>query len=163
MASDTRADDAGGRSRSVRRLVGGQRHSARTTALAVVLALLCGAYAAWLLADFGLRWPALLAVAVLAGVFFYSRRTPAAMLVCGFYALAVLVVLTPIVLDLAFVFAADGYGITPWPFVLSLADLVFLGVFVVLALVLSAIGVVISRRVDAGNETDSEDAAVPEG
>jgi hypothetical protein len=163
MASDTRTDDAGGRSRSVRRLVGGQRHSVRSTVLAVVLALLCGAYAAWLLADFGLRWPALLAVAAIAGVFFYSRRTPAAMLASGFYGLAVLVVLTPIALDLAFVFAADGYGITPWPFVLSLADLVFLGVFVVFALILSAIGFVINRRADAGDETDSEDAAVPEG
>ena len=161
MASDTRTDDAGRRSGSVRRLGGSQRRSVRSTVLAVVLALLCGVYAAWLLADLGLRWPALIATTAIAGVLFYSRRTPAAMLASACYGLAALVALTPIALDLAFVLAADGYGVTPWPFVLSLADLVFLGVFVVLALVLSAIGFVIGRRADT-RDIDSEDAAVSE-
>lgn len=123
------------------------RHSAGTTALAVVLALVCGFYAAWLLADFGLRLPALIVVALASGVFFYARPTRAGVVSTGLYTLAVFIALTPVVLDLAFVLAADQHGIeNPWPFVLSLADLLFLVVFVLLALIPAGIAYAVTRR-----------------
>ena len=149
MASDARTDgetrDAGSRS-ALDRFGITHRHTAGTTAIAVAFALVCGLYASWLLADFGLRWLALV-VALGGGALFYTCSTRAGVFAAGCYGLAVLVALTPVMLDLAFVAVAGGYGITsPWPFVLSLADLVFVAVFVVLALVLAGIGVVVGRR-----------------
>lgn len=151
MAGDTRPDaestDAR-RSRSVARRLGvTHRHAAGTTVVAAVLALVCGFYASWLLADFGLRLPALVVVVLVCGVVFYARPTRTGVLAAGLYAIAALVALTPVMLDLGFVLAADSYGITdPWPFVLSLADLLFLVVFVLLALLLAGAAFVVGRR-----------------
>lgn len=151
MASDTRPDaestDAHPLRSVARRLGIAHRHTAGTTAIVVVLALVCGVYASWLLADFGLRLPALVVVGLVCGVVFYARPTRAGVLATGLYALAALVALTPVMLDLAFVLAADPYGIAdPWPFVLSLADLLFLVVFVLLALLLAGVAFVLNRR-----------------
>lgn len=151
MASDTRPDsDAADSSqlRAVARRLGIEhRHSIGTTGLVVVLALICGLYAAWLLADFGLRWPALVVVFLLGGVRFYGRPTRVGVLAAGLYTLAVFIAVTPVILDLAFVLAADSYGVAnPWSFVLTMADLLFLVVFVLLALIPAGIAYITKRR-----------------
>lgn len=151
MAGDPRSDPESAdtrRSRSVARRLGiKHRHSIGTTGLAVVLALICGFYAAWLLMDFGLYWLALVVVTLVASVRFYARPTRANVLATGLYTLAVFIVLTPVILDLAFVLAANTYGIdNPWPFVLSLSNLLFLLVFILLALIPAGIAYITKRR-----------------
>lgn len=148
MAGDTTDDAVGGDwSDSLAQRLGiDHRHSAGTAALAVVFALLCGIYASWLLADFGLRWPVLIIALVGSGVLFYGQPTRNSVVALGLYCLAALLALTPVILNLVFVVDSSRYGVAnPWPAVLTIADLVFLVVFVVFALVLSGIASLIDQ------------------
>lgn len=150
MASDTRPDDplSARWSRFVTERLGIEhRHSRRTTGLVVALALACGLYAGWLLADLAPRWVTLPVVALAGGAFLYARPTRVDAVATGLYSLAALVALTPVVLDLAFVLDAGSHGVgNPWAFVLTPADLVALLVFGLFALVPAGIAFVVRRR-----------------
>lgn len=123
------------------------RHPPGTTGLVVVLAALLAWYASWLTADVGLGTVAFVLVAVVAAYGLYRQPTRRGVLVAGLAALAVLLVATPLFLNLPFALAAGAYGIEDAAaFTLTQADLVFVVAFVVLAAVPGGIAWWLSRR-----------------
>jgi hypothetical protein len=118
------------------RLAVDHRHPVGTTALVAGFALLLGWYVSWLLADFGLRIPALLLLPALTGYGLYRRPDRAAVATAGLGSLAVALAVTPVLLNLSFLLSAGQYGVSnPWPFVLKGADLVVFGAFLLLGAV----------------------------
>lgn len=116
-------------------------HDVGTTALTVLAAAFAAFYAAWLWADV---LPRLLvfAVAALVVSFALYRQPDTRGVVAGvFYAIAALLALTPIALNLTVLVTADMPGVTdPWARILTITDLkIFLG-FVVVAAILGGIG-----------------------
>lgn len=140
MADDPDASPAVERLFAIRRWAGlDQAHQVRTVAGMVVAAALLGDVAGWLLADFGLRTPAFVGVALGSSLWLYRQPNGRAAAVRALSALAVLLALTPLFLNLPFVLAADRYGIgNPAAFVLRTADLVALVVFLAMAAVPAA-------------------------
>lgn len=113
-----------------------------------VISVVLGWYAGWITADFGLRIPAFIGVALVAVVWLYRQRDGWVALSQGLYFLAALLVLTPIVFNLAFVLDAGRYDISDVTgFVLTISDLMFVLVFAVLALIPAGIATLIRRKV----------------
>lgn len=111
-------------------------HDALTTAMVVGFAAVLGLYASWMVADFGVRFPAFLVTAVALGYLLYGQATRRTVLAGGLYSLAGLLVLTPVVYELSFVAESGRPGVgSPWQHVLSTADLLLVVVFLVLAAV----------------------------
>lgn len=112
------------------------RHDPLTTSVVFVAALLLGNYAGWLLADLDVGFVAFAVGSLVATWVLYKQPSRRAVVVRAFRALAVLLVLTPIAIDLTFLVRAFEYGLAnPLSFVTTPADLLYLVVFAVLAAV----------------------------
>lgn len=121
-------------------------HPPGTVALVVLFALGLGVGASWLLADLGLRLPALLAGWLGAGYWLYRQPDRRAVAAAGLYAVAALVALVPVVMNLTALAVAGGHGMRAGPFALSAVDVVLLAVFLVLA----AVPAGVARRLQRG-------------
>lgn len=111
-------------------------HDARTTAVVVVFAAVLGMLAGWLAADFGVRFPAFLVGAVGTGYLLYGRPTRRAVVAAGLYSLAALLAVAPLVYELGLIAGVDR----PFRHVLSVADLLVVLLFWVIAAVPGAVG-----------------------
>lgn len=112
------------------------RHTPGTTALVVLLAVALAWYASWLTADLGLGTIAFVLVAVVAAYALYRQPTRRGVLVVGLYALAVVLLVTPIFLNLPFLLAAGSYDVSnPTAFTMRLSDVIFVVLFAILAAV----------------------------
>lgn len=118
----------------------GHDHPPGTVALVVVFALLLGVAASWLLADLGLRLPALLAGWLGGGYWLYRKPDRRAVAVSGLYAVAALVALVPVAMNVTALAVAGGHGFRAGPFALSVVDVVLLVVFLLLAAVPAGLG-----------------------
>jgi hypothetical protein len=122
-------------------------HTPLTTVVIGVLSAVLGIYAGWITADFGLRTPASVIAFLVAAVWLYRQRDGWSALATGLYLLAVLIVLTPILFNLAFVLDASRYDISNTSgFVLTTSDLVFFLVFVLIALIPAGLATLIRWR-----------------
>lgn len=122
-------------------------HGARAALTVIAWAAVLAWYVGWLVADLGLRGPAFLIALAVAWYLLYAQPTRRAMTVRGLAALAVLLAVTPVFLDLPFLLAASRYGVaTPWAFVARAADLVMLVVFLLLAAIPAGIARRLARR-----------------
>lgn len=111
-------------------------HDRVTTALVVVFAALLGVVASWVVADFGVRFPAFLVGSVAVGYLLYGRESRRAVLAGGLYMLAALVALTPIVSEIHVLTVAGMRGVgDPWQHVLTVSDLLLVVVFFLVAAV----------------------------
>jgi prepilin signal peptidase PulO-like enzyme (type II secretory pathway) len=121
-------------------------HTPAATVGIVIFSVILGAYAGWITADFGLRVPVFVLVTIVVIAWLYRQRDGWEALTTGLYLLAALVVLTPILFDLAFVLDARRYDISNVSgFVLTLSDLVFFLVFVLIALISAGLATLIRR------------------
>lgn len=112
------------------------RHSRATIAVVVVISLALGWYGSWLAADLGLGTVVFVLGAALSAYGLYRQPSRRAVVVVGLYALAALLVATPVLLNLPFVLVAGSYGVSdPAAFTMRLSDAIFLLVFVILAAV----------------------------
>lgn len=112
-----------------------------------VISVILGWYAGWITADLGFRIPTFIGVAIVAVVWLYRQHNGWAALSQGLYLLSALLVLTPIIFNLAFVLDAGRYGISDVAgFVLTISDLVFVLVFAVLAAIPAGIATLIRRK-----------------
>lgn len=121
-------------------------HTPAATLGIVALASALGGYVAWLTADYGANTLVFLVAAVGSAYVLYLRADGWNALAVACYLFAAFVALTPVFLNLAYVVHGGQYGIGPLvPFVFSLANLVVLVVFVVLALIPAGVGFGIRR------------------
>lgn len=115
------------------------RHPRGTTAVVLALAVLLAWYASWLAADLGLGTVAFVLVAAGAAYGLYRQPTRSRVLAVGLYALAAMLALTPVFMNLPFLLSAGSYGVPDaTAFTVRLADAIFLVVFLVLAAVPAA-------------------------
>ncbi len=123
-------------------------HSPGTKLLVLALGVVVGLFASWLLADLGGRTISFLLFTAAGTYALYARPTRRDVLIRGLYSLALLLVLTPVMLNVTFLLADYGTGgITdPWRFVFTAADLLFLVVFSVFAAVPAGIAFLLDRR-----------------
>lgn len=117
-----------------------RRHAARAVLGAAVLAL----YAAWMAADVVPRWLLLPVVALLAGIVLYRRRSADEQAAYLGYALALLLLLTPVVVVLPDLTA--GFAASPATMVLMASNLLLVVVFGLAA----ALVAYLTYRVDGG-------------
>ncbi len=123
-------------------------HDSLTTGLVVASTGLLGAYASWLVADFGVRFPAFAVMALALGYLLYRQADRRGVLAGALYSLATLLLLTPFVYELAFVVEASRAGVgSPWAHVLSTADLRLF----VLCCVLAAVTTLVAYRLTSGS------------
>lgn len=128
-------------------------HTPRTIVTIVAWAAVLGWYLSWLTADFGLRFPAFLLGTTGMAVVLYRQPTRRYVTVVSLYALAGLLVLTPVFMNLYFLLSAGEFGISNTAaFVVGLSDLIFLVAFAVLA----AIPAVLARRLTPGSDTEAD-------
>lgn len=110
------------------------RHDRATAALVLAGSLVLAWYGSWLTADLGLGTPTFVVVAAVAAYGLYRQPSRRDVLVVGLYALAALLVATPVFLNLPFLLSAGAYDVAnPTAFTMRLADLILLVVFVLLA------------------------------
>lgn len=124
----------------------GHDHAPGTLALVVLFALGIGVGLSWLLADLGLRLAALLAGWLGGGYWLYRKPDRRAVVVAGLYAVAALVALVPVAMNVTALAVAGGHGMRAGPFALSMVDVVVLVVFLVLAVVPAGMAWVLERR-----------------
>lgn len=143
MATETGRVDA-----LVDRLSFQHAHSRRTKVVVLGFTAVLATYGAWLFADLVPRFLTFLLVAAVSAYALYARPTPRGVVIRGLYGLAVCLIATPVVLPLSFL--ALPYGTSavsdPVPFVFTVADVVFLLVFGLLAVIPAGIGVVLEWR-----------------
>lgn len=121
-------------------------HDAATTALVVAWGAVLGGVASWVVADFGVRFPAFAVATLGVGYLLYGRRTRRGVLAGGFYMLAALVALAPVVSELHVLTVAGMPGVgSPWRHLLSVADLLFVVVFLVVAAVPALAGFLVEN------------------
>lgn len=114
----------------------GHTHPPTITVGIGILSVVLGIYAGWIAADFGLRTSASVITFLIVAVWLYRQRDGWSAFAIGLYVLAALIVLTPILFNLAFVLDAGRYGISQVSeFVLTLSNLIFFLVFVLIALI----------------------------
>jgi hypothetical protein len=122
------------------------RHDTATNALIVAFAALFGLYGSWMLADLlprvvGFGLPALVGAYVC-----YQRADRGSVVAAGCYGLAVLVVLTPVALQLPYVLnggmVSNGGALSFF----QPMDLVFLLIFLVIAAVPALVGFYLNNR-----------------
>jgi hypothetical protein len=119
------------------------RHSRTTTAIVLALAVLLAWYASWLAADLGLGTVAFVLVAAVGAYCLYRQPTRSRVLAAALYALAAMLALTPVFMNLPFHLDAGAYGVeNATAFTVRLADAIVLVVFLVLA----AVPVAAARR-----------------
>lgn len=106
-------------------------HDALTTGVVVVSAALLGLYASWTTADFGLRTPVFVVVALVLGYLLYGQDSRSRVVAGALYSLAALVALTPLLYELTVLLRAQN----PLQHVLSVTDLLFVLLFWVVAAV----------------------------
>jgi hypothetical protein len=123
-------------------------HDRTTKALVLGAAVLLGAYAGYLLADLGLRTVAFVVVTAWAAYGLYARPTRRDVAIRGLYALAVLVLATPVALAATIPVLPHGTaGIENLlGFVVTIADLVLLAVFGAIAAVPAGVAFLLDRR-----------------
>lgn len=133
-------------------------HTPAATLGIVVLAAGLGGYAAWLTADFGVSTLVFVVAAVGSAYVLYRRSDGWDALAVACYLFAAFLALTPVFLNLPYVVDGGRYGIGSLaPFVFSLANLVVLVVFLLLAAVPAAAGYLVrrwrrGRRADDGTD-----------
>lgn len=122
-------------------------HGPLTTGLVVAFAAVLGLYASWLTADFGARTVAFAAAAVGVGYVLYGEPTRRAVVARGLYVLAAFVAATPFVYELSILLGGGYAGVgSPWQHVLSVTDLLF----VLLFLVVAAVPALVAYRLTTG-------------
>lgn len=111
-------------------------HDTATTALVVGVATVLAVVASWVVADFGVRFPAFAVAAIGAAYWLYRLETRQEILAGGLYMLAALIALTPIVMELHLltVTGMEGVG-SATQHVLALSDLLVTLLFWVVAAV----------------------------
>lgn len=110
------------------------RHDPLTTSLVFVAALLLSNYAGWLVADLDIGFWTFAVGSLVATWGLYRQPARRDVAVSALRTLAVLLVLTPIAIDITFLIRAVQYGVAdPWSFVTTPADLLYLVVFAVFA------------------------------
>lgn len=112
----------------------------KDVAVSVVAAALLGIYATWITADFLPRWLVFGFVLVAGGFSLLTQDTRRARLQNALYALAGLLVLTPILLVLPDVLHADTLGVSALSLAFTVANLLLFVVFAVLAAVSAGVG-----------------------
>lgn len=118
-------------------------HDPVTTAIVVAFAAAVGLLAGWITADFGARFPVFLVGAVGSGYLLYDQPTRRAVAAAGFYSVAALLAVAPVLYELHVLVAVDA----PLRHVLSVADLLVFVVFWLLA----AIPAVVGYRIATGS------------
>lgn len=147
MSDPTAGPDERGPRALVDRLRVDHRHPPATAGLVVAGAMALGWFAAWLTADLGVGAVAFVLAALSAGYGLYRQPDRTAVLSTWAYAVAALLALTPVFLNLPFLLAAPTYGIgDPAAFTLRLADAISLVAFLLLAAVPAAVGRWLSAR-----------------
>ena len=111
-------------------------HDPVTTAIVVAFSAVVGLLAGWIVADFDVRFLGFLVGAVGTGYLLYDQPTRRAVLAAGFYSLAALVAVVPIVYELGLAAGVDD----PLRHVLSVTDLLFVLAFWLLAAVPALVG-----------------------
>lgn len=121
-------------------------HDAVTTLVIVAFAVVLGLVAGWVVADFGVRRPTLVVVAVVSGSLLYGRATRRDVVAGGLYMLAALLALFPVASELH-VFTVTGMqGVaSPWTHVLSVSDLLLFVLFFGLAAVPAVAGFLVQN------------------
>jgi hypothetical protein len=117
-------------------------HDALTTGIVVVSAALLGLYASWATADFAIRTPAFVVVAVALGYLLYRQDSRRGVVAGALYSLAALIALTPLLYEFTVLVRAA----TPLQHLLSVTDLVFVLLFWVVA----AIPALVAYRLTTG-------------
>jgi hypothetical protein len=88
-------------------------HDTATTALVVGTATLLAVVASWVVADFGLRFPAFAVAAIGSAYWLYRLETRREILAGGLYMLAALIGLTPIAMELHVLTVTGMEGVGP--------------------------------------------------
>ncbi|WP_254824621.1 hypothetical protein [Haloglomus halophilum] len=111
-------------------------HDTATTALVVGVATLLAVVASWVVADFGVRFPAFAVTAIGAAYWLYRLETRREIVAGGLYMLAALIALTPVAMELHVltVTGMEGVG-SPAQHVLAISDLLLTLLFWVVAAV----------------------------
>lgn len=117
-------------------------HDAVTTGVVVLSAALLGLYASWITADFGLRTPAFVLVAVALGYLLYRQDSRRGVVAGALYSLAALLAVTPFLYELTVLVRASS----PLQHLLSVTDLVFVLLFWAVA----AVPALVAYRVTTG-------------
>lgn len=112
----------------------------------IVGAVILGLYAAWIAADIVARWLVFLVVALVVGYVLLTKPTVRSQAVYGGYALAALIVLTPIFVIIPDVLSAGTYGVGATGMIFQIANLLLLVVFLIPA----AIVAYAAYRLDGG-------------
>lgn len=116
-------------------------HGILTTAVVIVLTALGGVWATWLVGDFPLRQPAFVLTAAVLATVLYGAHDGRDLAARALYAAAGFLALTPVMLNLTYLFMGGYAGVTnPWAFVTTATDLTVLLVFLVAAAVPFAVG-----------------------
>jgi hypothetical protein len=111
-------------------------HDTVTTALVVGFAAGLAVVASWVVADFGVRFPAFAVAGIAVGYQLYRRDTRRDIVAGGLYMLAALVALTPIVMELHVLTVLGMRGVgSVSQHVLTVSDLVVTLLFFVVAAV----------------------------
>ena len=127
-------------------------HSPPTIVVIVAWAGVLGWYLSWLTADFGLRLTAFSLGVVGMALILYRQPDRRRITVVSLYALAALLVLTPVFMNLYYLLHAGAFGVAnPAAFVFGLSDLIFLVVFAILAVIPLMLG----RRIERNREADA--------
>jgi hypothetical protein len=131
---------------TVERFAAENRHDTATTAVVVAFAALFGLYGSWMLADLLPRALGFLLPALVGGWVCYGRADRGSVAAAGCYGLAVLVVLTPVALQVPYVLnsgmVSNGGALSFF----QPMDLVFLLIFVVIAAVPALVGFYLNNR-----------------
>ncbi|MWG34968.1 hypothetical protein [Halomarina oriensis] len=114
----------------------GASHDAVTTGVVVAFALVLSVFAAWVLADLLPRVLTFVLGVLGFGGVLYGRASRRAVTATGLYALAALVAAIPVVYELVLALSTAA----PLVHLLSVTDLLFVGLFWVVALVPAAVG-----------------------
>jgi uncharacterized membrane protein YhfC len=117
-------------------------HDTVTTGIVVLSAALLGQYASWAAADFGLRTPTFVVVAVALGYLLYRQDSRRGVVAGACYSLSALLAVTPLLYELTVLTRATR----PLQHVLSVTDLLFVLLFWVVA----AIPALVAYRVTNG-------------
>lgn len=114
----------------------GASHDALTTGLVVAFALVLSVLATWVLADLLPRALVFVVAVVGFGAVLYGRSSRRGVVATGLYALAVLVAAIPVVYEVVLVLSTAD----PLAHLLSVTDLLFVGLFWLVALVPAVVG-----------------------
>ena len=104
---------------------------------ALVCALALASYATWITADLVARWLVFPVVVLLAGFLLLGKNSQHDQAVFLGYGMAALLALTPLFMILPDLRSAGTYGPSPLDMALTTLNVVFLGIFLAIALVIA--------------------------